>query len=131
MRLSALVWIIASLLAVPIQAQEPTNVTLVQLIASPEKFDGKLIRVVGFLRLEFEGNVLYLHRQDYENAILGNGIWVDTTPAITKQSAALNMHYVLFEGIFSSIDRGHMGMWSGAIRQIRRAELWAPAKHEK
>jgi hypothetical protein len=116
------------LLVAPIQAQEPTNVTLVQLIANPEKFDGELIRVIGFLRLEFEGNVLYLHREDYENAILGDGIWVDATPAIMKQKATLNMNYVLLEGVFSSSDRGHMGMWSGAIKQIRRAELWRSVK---
>ena len=116
-------WGIALLVA-SVQAQEPTEVTLVQLIANPEKFDGKLIRVIGFLRLEFEGNVLYLHREDYENAILGNGIWVDVTPAIMKQYATLNMSYVLLEGIFSARDKGHMGMWSGSIRQVRRAQLW-------
>lgn len=112
------------LLSVPIEAEEPADVTLVQLIANPEKFDGKLVRVIGFLRLEFEGNVLYLHREDYENAILGDGIWVDTTPEIMKQSKTLNMRYVLLVGIFSANDRGHMGMWSGTIKKIRRAELW-------
>jgi hypothetical protein len=119
---------IAILLVAPMKAEEPADVTLVQLIANADKFDGKLIRVIGFLRLEFEGNVLYLHREDYENALLGNGVWVDVTPAMAKRRTALNMNYVLLEGIFSARDRGHMGMWSGAIRQIRRAELWAHAK---
>lgn len=89
-------------------ASEPTNVTMVQLIANPVQFDGKIIRVIGFLRLEFEGNVLYLHH--YENALLGDGIWVDVTPQITKRSKTLNMHYVLLEGVFSSKEHGHMGM---------------------
>src|SRR5437660_12835528 len=111
--------VVAALLVSPMEAQEPTDVTLVQLIANPDKFDGRLIRVIGFLRLEFEGNVLYLHREDYENAILGNGIWVDVTPALTKKEAALDMNYVLPEGVFSSGDRGHMGMWSGTIKQVR------------
>jgi hypothetical protein len=103
MKLDALVGIISMLLVAPIMAQEPAAVTLVQLIANPEKFDGRLIRVIGFLRLQFEGDVLYLHREDYENTILGNGIWVNVTPAITQQSATLNLHYVLLEGVFSSI----------------------------
>src|SRR6266404_9792094 len=115
MKLIALLGVITVLLLGHINAQEPTDVTLIQLIANPDKFDGRLIRVIGFLRLEFEGNVLYLHREDYENAILGNGIWVDVTPALT-------MNYVLPEGVFSSGDRGHMGMWSGTIKQVRRAE---------
>jgi hypothetical protein len=120
--------VVAALVVSPIKAQEPADVTLIQLIANPDKFDGKLIRVIGFLRLEFEGDVLYLHREDYENAILGNGIWVSVTPAVTKQKATLNMNYVLLEGLFSSSESGYMGMWSGAIKQIRRAELWAHAK---
>jgi hypothetical protein len=120
----AFVCLATILLAVPLAAQQPTNVTIVQLIATPEKFDGKLIRVIGFLRLEFEGDVLYLHREDYENAILGDGIWVDATAEMNKQSATLNMHYVLLEGIFSSREHGHMGMWSGTIKQIRRAQQW-------
>ncbi len=66
--------LLASLFAVRVRAAEPVDVTLVQLIANPEKFDGKSIRVIGFLRLEFEGNVLYLHREDYEHAILGDGM---------------------------------------------------------
>jgi hypothetical protein len=119
---------IAVVLVAPMKAEEPTDVTLVQLVANADKFDGKLIRVIGFLRLEFEGNVLYLHREDYENALLGNGIWVDVTPTMEKQRTALNMNYVLLEGVFGSHDRGHMGMWSGAIRQIRRAEVWRPAR---
>ena len=129
MKRTALVCIIATLLVAPLKAQQSTDVTLVQLIANPDKFDGKLIRVIGFLRLEFEGNVLYLHREDYENAILGDGIWVDVTPAITKQKANLNMNYVLLEGVFSSSERGHMDMWSGTIKQVRRAQLWAPLKN--
>jgi hypothetical protein len=34
------------------------------------------------------------------------------------------MHYVLLEGIFNSKDRGHMGMWSGSLTKIQRAEVW-------
>jgi hypothetical protein len=131
MKLVAMACIITALLVGLTQAQEPTNVTLVQLIANPEKFDGRLIRVIGFLRLEFEGNVLYLHREDYDNAILGDGIWVDETSEMNKQRAKLNMSYVLLEGIFSSRERGHMGMWSGTIKEVRRAQVWVPAKHEK
>ena len=129
MKLIALACVMTALLVAPIQAQEPTDVTLVRLIANPEKFDGKLIRVIGFLRLEFEGNVLYLHREDYENAILGDGIWVDVTPVVTKQSATLNMNYVLLEGIFSAGERGHLGMWSGTNKQVRRAQLWRAVKN--
>jgi hypothetical protein len=108
----------------PMRATKSENVTLVQLIANPDQFNGKLIRVIGFLRLEFEGDVLYLHREDYEHAILGDGISVDVTSEITNQKETLNMHYALLEGIFDAKYRGHMGAWCGTLRNIRRAELW-------
>jgi len=131
--------VLACLLLTPcfemtMSAPEPanvTNVTLVQLIANPEKFDGKLVSVIGFLRLEFEGNVLYLHREDYDHAILGDGIWVDVTPEMTKHKESLQMHYVLLVGIFDSKDRGHMGMWSGSLTKIQRAEAWVAARTDK
>ena len=128
MKAIALVCLSIALFSTTLMAEEPTNVTLVQLIANPEKFDGKLVRVIGFLRLEFEGDVLYLHREDYENAILGNGIWVEVNPLIAKKRADLNMSYVLLEGVFNSRERGHMGMWSGELQQVRRAEVWRAAR---
>jgi len=122
--LASVCLILVSCFGMQTTAAEPENVTLVQLIANPERFDGKLVRVVGFLRLEFEGNVLYLHREDYDHAIVGNGIWVDVTPEIIEHKEALQMHYVLLVGIFDSKDRGHMGMWSGSLTRIQRAEAW-------
>ena len=125
MKLIALICILfATPLTLPSAETDVVDVTMVQLISNPERFDGKVVRVIGFLRLEFEGDVLYLHREDYENAILGDGIWVDATPEITKQTKTLNMHYVLLIGTFSSRDRGHMDMWSGTITKISRADLW-------
>jgi hypothetical protein len=109
-------------------ARQPHDVTMVQLIANPDSFDGEFIRVIGFLRLQFEGNVLYLHREDYERSILGNGIWVDVTSEGWKQDHMLDSKYVVIEGFFSSTSRGHMGAWSGSITNIRRAEVWFPAQ---
>lgn len=106
------------------ESVKPVDVPLVRLIANPDQFDGKLIRVIGFLELTFEGNVLYLHRQDYEKAILGNGIWVYVTPEIDENRKSLSRSYVLLEGIFSAIDRGHQNGFSGSLNHIRRAEFW-------
>src|SRR6266850_7297599 len=36
------------------------QVSLLELVARPELFDGKRVRVTGYVHLEFEGNALYL-----------------------------------------------------------------------
>jgi hypothetical protein len=67
------------LVAVSLNAGEREEihlVSIVQLIASPEKFEGQIVAVVGFLQLELEGSELYLHQDDYINHIRKNGVAV-------------------------------------------------------
>ena len=56
----------------------PQDVSIIQLIATPEKFDGKFVSLIGFLCIAFEGDSIYLHREDLEKGIPRNGLWVDT-----------------------------------------------------
>jgi hypothetical protein len=101
----------------------PEVVSMVQLIATPEKFDGQEILVAGFLRLEFEGNCLYLHREDYEHLISKNAIWIVRNPVINAQRNALNMHYVVLMGTFNATRKGHLSLNSGSLTDITGARL--------
>ena len=40
-------------------------VSMVQVIANPTMFDGKRLQVLGFMHLEFEGNGIYISREDH------------------------------------------------------------------
>lgn|SRR5208282_6766701 len=117
--LSLLCWF-----AQPLVAAEPLDVSLVQLIASPKNYDGKMVRLIGFVRLEFEGNAIYLHQDDYKHSISKNGLWIDVTEDMQKRKAELDQQYVLIEGTFDAKITGHMGMWSGSIRKITRCQVW-------
>ena len=103
------------------RAEQATGVSMIALIANPDRYDGKLVRIIGFLRIEFEGNAVYLHRSDYEHAISKNGLWTE----IDMARKDLDKKYVLIEGTFEADNHGHMGMFSGAITNIRRAQLWS------
>jgi hypothetical protein len=111
-------------------AQSTELVSMVQLIASPEKFDGKVVQVVGFLRLEHEGDVLYLHEDDYRHRIRKNGLWVARNKIIADNINRLNMNYVLLVGTFNAGNKGHMSLNSGAITDIVNAEVWSPSKEK-
>jgi len=101
------------------------DVSLIQLIAHPERFEGKRVRFIGFLRIEFEGNAIYLHRDDFDHGIGKNGLWVSIPDDMTKQQQdEVNMHYVICVGVFTARWQGHMGMFSGEIRNVRRLQLW-------
>ena len=108
----------------PLVAAEPLDVSLVQLIASPKGYNGKIVRLIGFVRLEFEGDAIYLHQEDYKHSISKNGLWIDVTEDMEKRKTALDQKYVLIEGTFDAKMTGHFGMWSGSIQKITRCQVW-------
>jgi hypothetical protein len=94
---------------------------MVQLLATPERYEGKRVRVKGFCELGFEADGLFLHREDFDIANTDNGLWLDVEGSkVVKQG--LGGTYVLVEGRFSGQFRGHLGLWSGAIRDVTRFE---------
>ncbi len=98
------------------------GVSLIELIANPEQFDGKPVRIIGYIHREFEGNGIYLHRDDEEQGIYANGLWVEFANGL--EVADCQDRYVLIEGTFDARRRGHMGMWSGTVRDITRCMPW-------
>jgi len=104
--------------ASPLSSALNNSVSIVQLIATPEKYDGKVVQVMGFLRLEFEGDAIYLHEDDYRHAIHKNGLMVVTNPKIDLEADKLNLHYVVLEGTFDANNHGNMGLNSGTITNI-------------
>ena len=123
----AVALLVAAFTALKGQAAEMAeDVSMVQLIATPEKYDGKFVRVFGYLILEFEGDAVYLHREDLVQGLSRNALWVDRTEAMERDEKKLSGHYVLIEGIFDAQGHGHMGLFSGVIKDITRVETWPP-----
>ncbi len=98
------------------------NTSLIKLIANPEKYDGQMIQVVGYLHLEFEGNALYFHQEDYQNRIYENSFWVNFSDKLRKGKNIMNYnnHYVYIIGKFKMNHKGHMGLFGGTIDNIVR-----------
>jgi len=89
-------------------------VSMIQLIGSPERYDGKRVMTEGFIHIDEhqrEGKNLYVHREDYLHNLYKNGLWVIDVPGGEKCQDA----YVSVIGVFSS-DTGHMGASAGSIR---------------
>jgi hypothetical protein len=106
-------------------AVQGENTSIIDLIANPMKYNNRRVRIIGFLNLEFEGNGIYLHREDFEHAISENSIWVNVPAAMTKkQMGEVNLHYVICEGVFHAQSHGHMGMFAGELSDINRLEPW-------
>lgn len=96
------------------------HVSMIELIANPDKFDNKTVMVSGFMHLEFESNVLYLHPEDYRMSMLKNGIWLRLNDYLETNIKLddFNDQYVCLSGIFNAKQGGHGGRYSGSIEEV-------------
>lgn len=103
----------------------PLNVGMVALLGDPQKYDGKVIRTIGFMCLEYEGDALYLHEEDYRYGILKNALALRLSSAQQKQFKSLSLKYVIIEGTMyaNGPERWDYG---GAIGNITRLDIWRP-----
>jgi hypothetical protein len=102
------------------QAADPVMVSMIQLIAAPQDFDGKRVIVIGVPRIEFEAQGLFLHKEDFDIGLSKNALWLVVPRDKDAEWRTLEGKYVLVEGTFSAVNTGHFGMYSGAIRDITR-----------
>jgi len=99
-------------------SEQTVLVSMIQLIATPERFEGRLVRVAGFCRLEFEGNALYLNREDYEAVLVTNGLLLDIAGTSLERNKSLSNRYVIVEGRFRARPVDSIGTFPGSIEHV-------------
>ena|SRR5215831_7755392 len=102
-------------------------VSMVTLLADPPSKTPVKIQVAGFLALEFEGQALYLHKEDYQQGLTRNAIRVALTPEQEKQYKEFSGSYVLVEGSFKKIPNSE-DIFTGSIFNIRRMVKLLPRR---
>lgn len=77
----------------------PINVGMIPLLASPEKYNGKIIRTIGFLHIGpmRESDILCLYEDDGKFSLFKNTFALDLSEDQRKQFLHLNHTYVLSE----------------------------------
>ena len=106
------------------KALEPVDVGMVALVAVPERYDGKFVRTHGFLSIEFEGDALYLHEEDYRHGLTKNSLALRLSKSQRQQFKSLSLKYVVIEGTVDARGLEQTDKWSGALGKITRLEIW-------
>ncbi len=100
-------------------------VALVELIASPEKFDNKLITVRGYLTLGPDSDItvsrLSLSEEDARND-LGNSVVVSINRKMYHGAESIDKRYVALIGTFRVVPVGGGG-WIGTMKDIEGCEV--------
>jgi hypothetical protein len=95
----------------------------VSLIATPEKYDGKYVRVLGVAYLDSRNsiNAVFLTREDKLKANSSNGVFL-YLPSSGRKTDRLNNSFVVVQGIFRSGEKGHLRVFSGSLVDVDRLE---------
>ena len=130
-RLTILALLVVGSTGVPVtqgtqaQVSELQNVSMVQLLATPERFHGKKIRVVGWRVWALEESVVYLHSEDAEYRT--NRIWLNLDTKAAKQFAtAPNYGHCVIEGEFDAREGNAYSFTPTSIKNITRIERVRP-----
>lgn len=104
-------------------------VSLISVVSSPEKYDGKGVRLIGAFRLEFESDTLCLHQEDLTQGLPQNCVGISLDPVSLgtdlKTLEKFNGKYVLVEGTFHKSRQHEFGdFFVGAVKNISRVTLW-------
>lgn len=101
------------------------NVSMVDLIATPERYHGVKVRLVAVGNLEFEGNCISVSKEAWENHTMDQ-IWIELGEELSPHYERLqryNGEYVIIEGVFHMYDKGHFDMFQGALHDVTRYDL--------
>ncbi|MGD0155992.1 MAG: hypothetical protein ABSB50_07830 [Terracidiphilus sp.] len=112
----------------PKKQREPINVGMIALLASPQKYNGKVIETIGFLNIGRgrESDNLWLHEEDGQLFLCKNSFALDLSDDQRKQFAYLNHTYVVVTGTLHSDGPEGSVMNSGVIVNITQMESWHP-----
>jgi hypothetical protein len=103
-------------------AADPIDVSIVELIAVPERFRDRWVRLMGFVVIEFEGDAVYLHAEDYEHVIVRNALWLDLRDARATKPGRPG--YAMVEGQFNPDVHGHLNLFAGGLSHVQRIDPW-------
>ena len=109
-------------------------VSMIELLATPDHFKGKLVTVIGYLVIRSQGingdSRLCLSREDEEN-VLGNCLAVVPSHDMLRRSKELSGMYVRMTGVIFSQDPGPLPGRLVAIKDVRNCTVWSDPEHPR
>ena len=108
------------------------SASLISLISNAQQFDGKFIKTMGFLVVEFEGTAIYLTEIDAFNKINLNAVRLSLPPSRSDSSwrDEFSNQYVIVEGRFHPPTSSN-DMFSGYITDVSRIDSWNRKQQSK
>jgi hypothetical protein len=106
----------------------PEPVSMIQLIAVPQKFNGKLVSVMGLLGYG-EFPVLWVNELDAKHALFLNTVRISPSKEMARERDTINLKYVTIVGVFHAAGTGAVEGLRGKISDIQSCTVWSDPQH--
>lgn len=121
-------------LSIIANAQAPPA-SMIEVIATPEKFDGKTVSTHGFLRIGREPGhgveaFLYINQDDARNLLLFNGIPVIPSNQMIRDMERIDDVYVEITGTLEAFTIAE-GRRRVQMKNVQRCALWSDPSRPK
>lgn len=102
-------------------AVEPVvDVCLSKLIDHAQDYQGKGVRVAGYLELRADGDALFLNAEDMKHGRSDRGVFIELDHKLWKQRKTFTGQTVLLEGVFDSKRFGNTGYYAGTLSHVNK-----------
>jgi hypothetical protein len=102
---------------------KPGSLSLIRLIANPSSFDGRRLRLAGYLGYNGIDTAvgLYVSETDGRNAMISESIDLDLDEATAKKFVR---HYVVLDATFHAPKGGGSEFLNGSLNHISNLKAW-------
>lgn len=103
-----------------IKTEEIQNISLVELIANPNKYHKKKIKVAGYFSNEHDGRAIYISKNDFITGIYKNGIYLyyGNLPMQKFEIEPPYQGYVTIIGVYNKDMKGSYNFYSGGFEEV-------------
>ena len=102
-------------------SQQLPDTTFANILADPDKYQGKEVVIFGYVNFEFEGDEIVLDTLDRRNRLFVGSMATELLPI--KHFQYWNGRRVIMQGVFDKNNRGHLGMYKGTITDVMIMKL--------
>lgn len=106
-------------------------VSMIRVIAHPERYDSKTIFLGGYLHIEFESDTLYLDENHFTHGLSKDAVWFTYPPEISDYVRSLSDKYVYAYGKFTGTAPQGFGLCSGSLEIQGTNDLWESLPRER
>jgi hypothetical protein len=91
-------------------------VSVIDLIANPELFDGQKVLIVGYVHVAYESRAVYLHKDDFLYDITRNALWLAVADSVDLKKCQNS--YATVRGTFKAGLGGHVDAFMGTLDKV-------------